>query len=289
MNTQNTELAKVKARIKALSNKTIDRGCSEHEAEQAMAMVGRLLAQYNLTMSEIDVREAVCTTIRIPAPKNHTVINGCVTGLGDLFGAKVWYSTGRDEKRKKVRTYNFFGTEDDLEMISYLFRVIQQSVETETEIFKTTETYRYTTLRDLETGEIRTVNRSAGAKVSALTSFHHGMKQRIYYRLTQLKKQMTEEVAAAADGVRVQEAYEYEEEGEVRTATRTGKTGTALVFLKGQLVEAEYKKLGMKIRTVYSRARVRDGSAYSKGSAAGDRVNLSRPISGGSKSGGYLT
>jgi hypothetical protein len=67
MNTQNIELNKIKAKIKALASKTIDAGCTEHEASEAMAMVGRLLAQYNLSMSEIDVREQVCKTIYIKA------------------------------------------------------------------------------------------------------------------------------------------------------------------------------------------------------------------------------
>src|SRR4051812_20637233 len=63
----NSELAKVKARIKALAAKTVEAGCSEHEALHAAEMVGRLLDQYNLSMDEIDIREEICVLSEVPA------------------------------------------------------------------------------------------------------------------------------------------------------------------------------------------------------------------------------
>src|SRR4051812_12666015 len=62
----NSELAKVKAKIKALAAKTVEAGCSEHEALHAAEMVGRLLDQYNLSMDEIDIREEVCVLGEVP-------------------------------------------------------------------------------------------------------------------------------------------------------------------------------------------------------------------------------
>ena len=53
---QQDELARVKARIKALAERTVARGCTEAEAMAAAEMVGRLLERYALTMDEIDVR-----------------------------------------------------------------------------------------------------------------------------------------------------------------------------------------------------------------------------------------
>jgi hypothetical protein len=55
---QTTELTRVKARIKALAEKTVSNGCTEAEAMAAAEMVGRLLERYALSMEEIDVREA---------------------------------------------------------------------------------------------------------------------------------------------------------------------------------------------------------------------------------------
>ena len=66
-------------------------------------------------------------------------------------------------------------------------------------------------------------------------------------------------------------------------------TGTALIVLKGKLVEEEFEKLGIKLRTTYSYGRsTYDGNARASGRAAADRVNLNRPVRGGGPS-GYLT
>ena len=57
---QTTELTRVKARIKALAEKTVSNGCTEAEAMAAAEMVGRLLERYVLSMEEIDIREERC-------------------------------------------------------------------------------------------------------------------------------------------------------------------------------------------------------------------------------------
>ncbi|RYJ03496.1 MAG: DUF2786 domain-containing protein, partial [Acetobacteraceae bacterium] len=61
---QQTELAKVKARIRALAAKTVERGCSEAEAMAAAAKVGELLEVYGLSMSEVELREEACVQAR---------------------------------------------------------------------------------------------------------------------------------------------------------------------------------------------------------------------------------
>jgi hypothetical protein len=43
---QTTELSRVKARIKALAEKTVSNGCTEAEAMAAADMVGQLLTRY---------------------------------------------------------------------------------------------------------------------------------------------------------------------------------------------------------------------------------------------------
>ena len=63
---QTTELARVKARIKALAEKTVANGCTEAEALSAAEMVGRLLEQYSLSMDEIEVRTSRCVQVEVP-------------------------------------------------------------------------------------------------------------------------------------------------------------------------------------------------------------------------------
>ena len=53
-------LDKLKLRIQALRAKTIDNGCTEDEALSAAAKVAELLDRYDLSLTDIDIREAPC-------------------------------------------------------------------------------------------------------------------------------------------------------------------------------------------------------------------------------------
>ena len=88
---QTTELTRVKARIKALAEKTVSNGCTEAEAMAAAEMVGRLLERYALSMEEIDVREALCVRVEVPiGGRQRRPIDGCVTSIARFCDCKVW-------------------------------------------------------------------------------------------------------------------------------------------------------------------------------------------------------
>src|SRR3982751_2797802 len=93
----NSELAKVKAKIKALAAKTVEAGCSEHEALHAAEMVGRLLDQYNLSMDEIDIREEVCVLGEVPAgSKRRMPVDGAVVPIARFCDVKTWHAKRPD-------------------------------------------------------------------------------------------------------------------------------------------------------------------------------------------------
>jgi hypothetical protein len=52
--------------------------------------------------------------------------------------------------------------------------------------------------------------------------------------------------------------------------------------LKDQLVQTEWKKLGIKLANGKTH-RAADAGAYRHGKAGGDRVNLNNPLSGGGR------
>jgi type II secretory pathway component GspD/PulD (secretin) len=194
--------------------------------------------------------------------------------LADLVHAKVWFSSSYDTKWKKVVSYAFFGQEDDLELVKYLYDVIDSAIEHETESFKSSDEYR-----------------ASRRRKTATVSFGHGMASRISYRLRDLRRKNDAELRKAQEAM--DQTFEAEVEAGVATTTQApsaGKVrGTALVVLKGQLIDAEFKKEGVKLRKAYGSHRANDSEAYYKGHAAGDKVNLSRPIGGGSKNSGYLS
>lgn len=287
---QNKELAKIKARIKALTEKTVDAGCTEEEALAAAEKVGELLSQYSLTMDEIDVREAKCVTVTFSTGEAKThPIGWCCVSLASFADCKVWHSrdkgsfeqTGRWSDSKYRRgdvVFKFFGQESDIDCVRYLFRVIFEAMETEVFKYKSTPHYRQSSTRR-----------------SASHSFLQGMASRISDRLWNMKRENEaslrrahEERMQAASTVvdaHVAAAHNYTEHERKASSIK----GTALVVLKKQLVEQEFKEqIGLKLVTRRSNTRVGDWKSYTSGQSAGDRVNLNRPIEGNSGPKGYL-
>jgi hypothetical protein len=172
---QTAELSKVKARIKALTEKTVSNGCTEAEAMAAAEMVGRLLERYALTMEEVDVREAACVQVSIPiGGQRRRPIDGCVTAIARFCDCKVWLA-----KSDEGANYVFFGFEPDTALAGYLFALIDHAIRNELAAFRA----RHTGLRGTD---LRT----------ASTSFQQGMAMRIADRLDEMLKGRDASVAA---------------------------------------------------------------------------------------------
>jgi hypothetical protein len=90
----------------------------------------------------------------------------------------------------------------------------------------------------------------------ASDSFQHGMVARVAARLTVMHAE--------------------------REATVAGQrsTGTALILAKHQLVETAFRATQTRLVSARSLARRVIRSAYQDGLAAGDKVNLNRPLTG---------
>jgi hypothetical protein len=239
--TQYSELDRIKLKIKALAAKTVDRGASEEEALSAMNVVGRLLQQYNLTMNELDVRDASFRTIYMELGRDRRhPIDHCIPAIAALTGTKTWFHKRWGTKAGSA--YAFFGQEQDLQMAEYLYRVIMTAMESEANAFKTTAGYRELV--------------HAGYKRSAYVSFQRGMGSRLCVRLIEMKRANDADLKARMP------------------------TGSALVVLKGQLTEDAFKKEGFKLRSARTGYHIGNHDAFAAGSEAGKNVNLSRPIKG---------
>jgi hypothetical protein len=233
---QLTELAKVKARIRALAAKTVDRGCSEAEAMAAAAKVGELLAVYGLSMSEVELREEVCVQRRLPVlGPVRQAMKWLFPALLRLCECRGW-TDGRQD-------FVLFGLEPDLQMAEYLMAVIARALETEEARYKASPDY---------------AQRRQPAQ-AVLRSFRYGFADRLGKRLDAMAR----------------------EREAVEMRNQTMSSGTALVVVKQRIIEERFSGLGVRLRTVYSTAIVRDRGAYGHGAAAGGRVGLHRPMPGG--------
>ena len=249
MNTsQLSERDRIKLKIKALADKTVAAGCTEAEALAAMQGVGRLLSQYNLTMEEIDVRTSQYKTIHIDIGRQRR------HPIDGAVTALARFIDGKAwfSRRYSGSAYAFFAQEQDLELVEYLFKVIKNAIDTESAKFKNSSYYR--------------VEGEFTPRKTLYVSFQKGMAHRIANRLDELK--------AANDA-------------EMESAKSTGR---ALIVLKSQLVEQEYNEIKKKLhlRSSYSYSAAPNSGAYGHGVAAGNKVNLSRPLAGKGKTGGYL-
>jgi hypothetical protein len=238
---QQTELAKVKARIRALAARTVERGCSEAEAMAAAAKVGELLEVYGLSMSEVELREEACVqrTLVFADPRRQA--------LSWLFPALLRFTACRGWTVGRA-DYVIFGLEPDVQMAEWLMHVIANALSWEEAQYRATPDY---------------ARRRAHAQ-SALRSFRLGFADRVAARLEELgaHRRATEAAAVAA-------------------AAAPGGTGTALVVLKERKIEQEFRGLGVRLRTVTRNAVVRDRGAYGRGREAGGRVGFERPLGAG--------
>jgi len=245
-----TELAKVKARIRALAARTVERGCSEAEAMAAAAKVGELLEVYGLSMSEVELREEACIqrVLVFDDPRRQA--------MGRLFPALLRFTECRGWTVGRA-DYVIFGLEPDVQMAEYLMQVIAGAL--------AFEEARYRGGGDYAARVARGGRKPASAKAqAALRSFRIGFADRVAARLEELgSHRRATEAAAVAEAVR----------------QRTG--GTALVLLKERKIEQEFRGLGVRLRTVTRSAAIRDRGAYGQGREAGGRVGLDRPVGSG--------
>jgi hypothetical protein len=174
---QQTELAKVKGRIRALAAKTVERGCSEAEAMAAAAKVGELLEIYGLSMSEVELREEACVQTRLAAHGPGRI------ALRWLFPAVLRFCECRGWTDGR-QDFVLFGLEPDVQMAEYLLRVIEGALAWEEARYRRSAEYRGNPLP----GQ------------SILRSFRYGFADRVARRLDALanERQQAAEARRAA-------------------------------------------------------------------------------------------
>ncbi|APH74143.1 DUF2786 domain-containing protein [Aquibium oceanicum] len=135
----NTELNKVKARIRALSLKTTAHGCTEQEALAAMDKVAELLEVYNLTMSEALLAEETCVEATIDLQR--------VTRPRWVYIFSTIAAFTQTRAWSNMPDIHFFGYEPDVQLAVYLSETILKAFHTEAKRFRETSPYRWGTIR----------------------------------------------------------------------------------------------------------------------------------------------
>lgn len=228
-------LDRLKTRIQGLRSKTTDNGCTEAEALLAAAKVAELLDRYDLSLTDVEIRDAACEQREYETYRKKRVpIDGCIGAIANFCDCRVW----REKNQVGDARYVFFGLRSDIEVAHYLTEVIDNAVRFELGRYKTSAGYRRFRHQD---------------RHIANSSFTLGMVASIADKLKALKRE--------------------------RDAVNNG-TGRDLVILKASVVDAELKKLDLKLRTVRRTTRLVSPTAYEAGGVAGASLAINPGIRG---------
>jgi hypothetical protein len=161
----NTKRESIIKRINLLKERTTANGCTESEAMVAAEAISKLLQEYDLSMTEVEVKsqEFIKEQINING-KTKKPIHDVVTSIGYFTDTKVYFT-----KRMGNYVYNFFGSKKDVEFAGYLFDLLSHAMDNEYVKYQKTSEYKM-----------------IGGKV-ARGSFYKGMIIRLCQRLREMK------------------------------------------------------------------------------------------------------
>ena len=132
-------LDKLRTRIQGLRAKTIDNGCTEGEALAAAAKVAELLDRYDLSLTDVEIREAPCERLAYETHRKKRIpLDDCIGAIAEFCDCRVW----REKNPAGEGRYVFFGLRSDVEVAHYLTEVIDTAVRTELGRYKTGSEYQ---------------------------------------------------------------------------------------------------------------------------------------------------
>jgi len=132
-------LDRLKTRIQGLRAKTIANGCTEAEAMLAAAKVAELLDRHDLSLSDVELREAACEQRAFETfRKKRIPLDDCVGAIAHFCDCRVW----REKNAAGENRYVFFGLRADVEVAHYLTELIDGSVRAELGRYKTSAAYQ---------------------------------------------------------------------------------------------------------------------------------------------------
>jgi hypothetical protein len=199
-------------------------------------------------MDEIEIRTARCVQTEVPlGGRRRRPIDGCVPTIARFCDCKVWLARAASPAPVPP---NFDRTRRGSRYVFFGF-------ETDTAL----ATYLFTVIDRAvvtETAAFRQLSLSfRGVRLrQASTSFQHGMVARVSERLDAMHR--AREVA-----VRTQRS-----------------TGTALIIAKHRVVEEAFRETDVRLVSTSTLGPRVISTAFHAGWAAGDRVNLNRPVPG---------
>lgn len=116
------------ARIKAISARTVDNGCTEAEAMAAAAMLAKLLSEHGMSMSDVQIGEELCKTEYLDTGRKamHEV-QYCANAVSAFTDCEAWISS----TPSGTKAFAFFGLPGDVETACYLMSMLRGTMDRE--------------------------------------------------------------------------------------------------------------------------------------------------------------
>jgi hypothetical protein len=159
-------LERAKRIIRGALERTADRGCTEAEALANAERVSAMLAQFNLSLTDVIVRD-VSDMVEREVYAADKFIGSVVTGIGRLCSLQTYHKTASTT----VTAHVMYGHAPDVEFGLYLYEVIAEAAETDW---------------------VADMARNGYSKAKR-ESFRQGFAQRVRKRLTDLKDEQDAE------------------------------------------------------------------------------------------------
>ncbi len=214
-------LDRLRTRVQGLRAKTIENGCTEAEALSAAAKVAELLDRYDLSLTDIELREAPCERRAYETHlKKRIPLDDCIGAIAAFCDCRVW----REKNPAGEARYVFFGLGSDVEVAHYLTELIDGAVRHELGRYKNGAEYRRFRHQDRHT---------------ANASFALGMVASIADRLTAMKAERDTIATGAGRGLVVLKACVVDAELEklnlnLRTVRRASRMVSQTAYDSGE-------------------------------------------------------
>ena len=130
---------RLKTRIQGLRSKTTENGCTEAEALLAAAKVAELLDRYDLSLTDIEIRNGQCEQRQYETRRKKRIpLDDCIGDIANFCDCRVW----REKSHSGNARYVFFGLRSDIEVAHYLTELIDNAVRSELGRYKNSAGYR---------------------------------------------------------------------------------------------------------------------------------------------------
>lgn len=168
---------KIKAKIKALLSRTVDRGATENEAKIALEKATKLMTKYQITQHDLKTySDDKIEEKTIEISRQSVYMRSLLASICGCFDCESYYTSG-------TKMVTIFGYKTDIDMTEYIANVVFTALENEINKYKRSEDFECLIMYH--------------APRTVINGFIHGFCYRIGQKIKELVAKKTQEIESA--------------------------------------------------------------------------------------------